>query len=56
MSENGLGWAAAMMFFDIISITYNYEQYKVSLQILDGIFVTHSIPKGNSITHVGKIA
>ena len=34
----------------------NSEQNKVSLQFIDGIFVTNSIPEGNSITLISKIA
>ena len=35
---------------------FNSEQNKVSLQFTDGIFATHSIPEGNSVTLIGKIA
>ena len=29
---------------------FNSEENEVSLQFIDGIFVTHSIPEGNSVT------
>ena len=32
------------------------KQNEVSLQFIDEIFVTHSIPEGNSVTLIGKIA
>ena len=35
---------------------FNSEQNQVSLQFIDGIVVTHSIPEGNSVTLIGKIA
>ena len=35
---------------------FNSEQKKVLLQFIDGIFVMYSIPEGNSVTFIGKIA
>ena len=35
---------------------FNSQQYSVSLQFLDGIYVTHSVPEGYSVTLIGKIA
>ena len=34
----------------------NAEQNEVSLPLMDGIFVGQSIPEGNSVTLIGKIA
>ena len=38
------------------SSPFTSEQNEVSLQFIDGIFLTHSIPEENSVTLIGKIA
>ena len=35
---------------------FNYEHNSMLLQIIDGIFVTHSVPEVNSIILLAKIA
>ena len=36
--------------------TFNYEQHRVLLEFIDGMFVTHSVPEVNSVTLIAKIA
>ena len=38
------------------AVRVNSEQNKSSLLFIYGIFVTHSIPEGNSVTLIDKIA
>ena len=35
---------------------FNSEQNQEQLPLIDGIFMTHTIPEGNSVTLIGKIA